>query len=427
MKSRQSKVQMCFLFKSPIKSFVIRFFCLFLVVQNSYAQDSNFKFEAPANEIGCMRHFKVNALGFDTVNAFLLAKFSEQLYPERLDLQLRMMKNEGKLPSDLVSTEELKKHPQVDNTNFKVAFQTRFEHYFYNLQSENEKTSWHFLERSHLDTTRLLWKKAVHGYDPECMVIGTSKMILIVFRGTDDIIDNRFAEWLGTDFNILKFPSDSIFNFAKIHKGFWKSFELIRDDLLATIDSLHPAGKQIWLSGHSLGGAMAILTGFYLEKTGYDVQGIYSFGGPKAIGDKVFSDIANQYLGKKIQRFEYSLDPVSILWAPGYKPVGQRNWFDNAGKGNYKLHTDCQERYLFHRPFEFRQRRLSSDDKKEASRINREMLCGRFSRLPYRLYHHNTQWTVKAAYTLIPMDLRIELPTPQDTFPFIYYGWKKGR
>jgi triacylglycerol lipase len=412
---------------AAIRTFSIYFFILFISLSTSFAQESNFKFDAPENEIGCMRHFRVNALGLDSVNAFLLAKFSEQLYPERLDLQLRMLKNNGELPSDLVSTDELKKYPQVDNSNFKVAFQTRFEHYFDTIVSNNEKTSWNFLEKSQLDTTRLLWKKAVHGYDPECMVIGNSQMILIVFRGTDDIRDNRFAEWIGTDFNIRKFQSDSVFNFAKLHKGFWKSFELIRDDLKNTIDNLNPEGKKIWLSGHSLGGAMAILSGLYLEKLGYDVQGVYSFSGPKAIGDNVFSEMANQSLGKKIQRFEYSLDPVSILWSPGYEPVGQRNWFDNAGKGNYKLYKECQERYFLHRPFEFRQRRFASDEKKEAARLIREMNCGRLTKLPYRLYHHNTQWTVKATYMLLPHELRQELPFPQDTYPFIYYGWSKGR
>jgi hypothetical protein len=227
-----------------IRTFSIYFFILFISLSTSFAQESNFKFDAPENEIGCMRHFRVNALGLDSVNAFLLAKFSEQLYPERLDLQLRMLKNKGELPSDLVSTDELKKYPQVDNSNFKVAFQTRFEHYFDTIAYNHEKTSWNFLEKSQLDTTRLLWKKAVHGYDPECMVIGTSKMILIVFRGTDDIRDNRFAEWIGTDFNIRKFQSDSVFNFAKLHKGFWKSFELIRDDLKKTIDNLNPEGNE---------------------------------------------------------------------------------------------------------------------------------------------------------------------------------------
>lgn len=386
-------------------------------------------FSFPPNENNCIKHFNRTTNGVAPVNAFLLAKMSELMYPERLDYQLRYLLNNSKPVTSLPSTEYIKTHPLIDNSNFRLAFESRFSHYFgiNTVDSSSSSASFYFLEKAKLDTVSFFGIKSINGYDPEIILIDYDDLVLILFRGTDDVTNVRFAEWKGTDFNLKKVYSDSILNHAKIHKGFWESFDLIKTDLLTLLEEIGAKNKSIWLSGHSLGGAMAILSGTYLQNSGYSVANIYTYASPRGIGDKNFAFLSDSLLPNRIHRFEYYLDPISIMKTPGYKDVGTRHWFDNATKSNYTFYQDCGERYFLKKPFEFSHRPFMSIEKQEISRINRECKNALITNLPSKFFYHNTQWYVYGTYGLIPNELKSELPNVDDSFPFIYYGWDKAK
>lgn len=376
----------------------------------------------PINEFRSMRFFNDTASGINGVNAFFLAKFTEQMYPERLDYQFRYIQNGSKVVNQLPSTDELKIHPLINNSNFEKAFELRFRHYF----EDTINCTFDFIHRFQFDTLKFLGIKSIKGYDPEVILINSPNRLLILYRGTDDIENNRFAEWKGTDFNFSKMKSDSVLNNAHIHEGFWKSFLLINKDLQAYLSTVDK-NKPIWLSGHSLGGAMAILTGVYLKNLGYNVANIYTFASPRTIGDETFCSLANTLLPNRINRFEYYLDPVCLLWMPGYAEIGNRHWFDHSFVGNYSFYPNEKERYLLKKPFEFRRHKYGSDKKQEVARIYREKNYGFIPGLPTKLYYHNTQWSVKACYKLVPDNLKSSLPAVEDSYPYIYYGWSKGK
>jgi hypothetical protein len=373
-----------------------------------------------------MRYFNSNATGIDPVNAFLLAKMNELMYPERLDYQIRYLQNNSKTLDSLPSTAYLKLHPLINNGNFKLAFEQRFGHYF-SKDSLSRDAEFYFIEKPVLDTINFLGIKSIKGYDPEIIVINHKDLLLILFRGTDDVNDNHRAEWRGADFSISKVKTDSILNNAKIHKGFWKSFDIVKDDLIQLLDSLGAKNKKIWISGHSLGGAMAILSGVYLQQCNYPITNIYTYAAPIAIGDENFATIGREILKDKIQRFEYYLDPVSMLRYPGYSTFGQRNWFDNATKSNYTFYPDCEEREIFYKTNEFRTKSLTTKEKQEIKRVKKEKLSSRIFKIPTKFFYHNTQWYVKGTYLLTPTELRPFLPRVDDSFPFIYYGWNQAK
>lgn len=397
----------------------------------SWAQLTNsitFDFPIPTNEINCMKQFNPKAIGVDPVNAFLLAKMTELMYPERLDYQLRYLQNDSKPVRSLPNTDWMKKYPHVTNTNFRAAFETRFQHYFaLNSDSSSYKVGFHYLEKFQFDTLHFLKIKSVNGYDPELIVVSTDSLILILFRGTDDVNNNRFAEWKGTDFNFSKVKSDSIFNEAMMHQGFYKSFELIKDELIDLLKSLDADKKSIWLSGHSLGGAMAIVTGVFLQQNKIPVDNIYVYACPRAIGDKTFSTLSDSILPNKIHRFEYYLDPVTILSVNGFSAIGKRYWFDNATRSNYSYYPECEERHLARKPLEYRRRPFAKVEKREFARVKREKLDLNMFDLPFKLFYHNTQWYVYATYNLIPEDKKPFLPKVDDSYPYIYYGWNRAK
>lgn len=394
--------------------------------QNSINTD--FQYPIPPNEVNCMKHFKKRVDGIDPVNAFLLAKMTELTYPERLDYQLRYLQNDSKPVRSIPSTSYLKQYPKVVNKNFRDAFEQRFSHYFQeNIDSLNKKAEFYYLERFKFDTLQFLGIQSVNGYDPELIIINTDSLILLLYRGTDDVNNNRFAEWKGTDFNFAKCQTDPVFNQAKVHKGFYKSFNLIRDDLDTLLNKLNAAKKSIWISGHSLGGSMAILTGIYLQQKGYPVENIYTYATPRALGDTKLASLCDSILPNKIHRFEYYLDPVTILWKSGFENIGKRYWFDNATKGNYAYYPECAERRFARIPLEYRRRPFANNEKREMARIKREQNDLNITDLPAKFFYHNTQWYVYATYKLISDSLKSELPKVDDSFPYIYYGWKKAK
>lgn len=394
-----------------------------LFSQDTPPLPTSFTFPVPAVEINCMQHFDKDAIGYNPTNAFILAKMSELMYPERLDYQLRYMQNNCQPLDSLESTEELKKYPLINNTNFNSAFSARFGHYF----QDSLSTDFRFLEKVKLDTVRVMGFKTILGYDPELSIISHGDLILLVFRGTDDVAGNIRAEWKGTDFNIRKTITDSSLNNALIHKGFWKSFEIIKDDLFKVLNELDAKNKSIWITGHSLGGAMAILSGAYLQANGFPITNIYTYAAPRAFGDTTFAQICAKSLPNKIHRFEYYLDPVAYISSKKYTPVGIRYWFDQQDLGSYKMYSGIEERHKSSTLFGYRKRRFSSVEKTEIARVNRAIYKRHHSRILKKFYHHNTQWYVKGCYQQLSSEQKLVLPLVDDSFPFIYYGWEEGK
>jgi len=63
----------------------------------------------------------------------------------------------------------------------------------------------------------------------------------------------------------------------KIHSGFHTTSEGIADDLLTRLDK----GYKVYVTGHSLGGASALVVSWYLDHANFDVAECITFGQPK--------------------------------------------------------------------------------------------------------------------------------------------------
>lgn len=428
-----------------------------LEAQQDSLNTFDFNFVPPQEEFNCMQHFNVDAEGVDPVNTFLLAKFSEMMYLERIDYQIRYLKNKQEPVDDIPYSEWLKEHPVVENDNFNKVFEKRFQHYFYDpasippkqeieelqnqtdLIASREKTEFDYCfwqdsvawaaenmpQFKFIHRTAYLNDKKWSSLDPELMIVSTKDLILIVFRGTDPVSrGDDWGEWVGTDFRIGLIRGGGNLVGTRLHKGFWQSFDLVRDEVIRTLDRMGAKNKKIWLTGHSLGGAMAILAGGYLKSEGYPVSNIYAYAAPRVVGDKKFSKKLDEMLPNRVQRFEYYLDPITLLWAPRYRHAGQRNWFDDGEYGDYKLYKNSKERYMHFWPFHFN--RYPFDKRKqEKMRVQKEMMNGFMPDLPFRFYYHNPQYYVKAAYKQLNEAQKAILPAVDDSFPYLY-GSAKG-
>lgn len=155
--------------------------------------------------------------------------------------------------------------------------------------------------------------------DTQFFVVSTGNDIFISFRGTQtDNTTGIINDWkTNLKFNQVWFDK---YGKGKVHEGFFNRFKSSWshiEDFLKKNSSEHNS-KNIWLTGHSLGGAIATITlaalyyeDLFKELGNYNIGGLYTYGQPK-VGNSAF---CNQFKGitDRIVRVENCNDPVAIL------------------------------------------------------------------------------------------------------------------
>jgi len=115
-----------------------------------------------------------------------------------------------------------------------------------------------------------------HGTNGYCCTVGD--VAVIAFRGTDSLDD-----WLHTNFRVEMVEC----GLGMSHKGFVNAARGVLQDVLYFLNATKP--KHIHLVGHSLGGALAVITAQRLlgQAIPADMMTVTTFGCPR-IGDETF-------------------------------------------------------------------------------------------------------------------------------------------
>lgn len=156
-------------------------------------------------------------------------------------------------------------------------------------------------------------------------VVAGPDIIVVAFRGTENLLDwwtNMNAGW-----RVLQ-------GGVKVHTGFFRAYHPIRDVLFAKLRQLlKDKPRPIYVTGHSLGGALALMA--TAELANHDeaevrdsVAACYTFGCPKA-GDRSF----DQYVKVPLYRVTNGVDLIPAVPPPftGYKHVGDTRYFGKRG------------------------------------------------------------------------------------------------
>jgi len=107
-------------------------------------------------------------------------------------------------------------------------------------------------------------------------VIENRGVTIIIFRGTN----NRENIITDLDFRVIEDEKLDV----ELHRGFRYATEKLYNEIIKKYE----LEQTIYLTGHSLGGAIAQIMGLWFEEDGYEVQ-IYTFGSPK-ISNTDFGD-----------------------------------------------------------------------------------------------------------------------------------------
>ncbi len=141
---------------------------------------------------------------------------------------------------------------------------------------------------------------------------GTS---VIVFRGTDDASD-----WItNLETTTQRTPH------GRVHRGFSKAYRSLSSQLQELLQRQSP-DQKLWVTGHSLGGALAVLCAYDLvEKQGRPVSGLITFGQPM-VARRDFAAHLDEILQG---RYAYLVNEADVIprIPPNYRHCGSLVWY----------------------------------------------------------------------------------------------------
>ena len=122
------------------------------------------------------------------------------------------------------------------------------------------------------------------------------------------------------------------FPFGKVHLGFLRALNAVWKDIKKVLKREQESSKPLFVTGHSLGGALANLAvAWIINERLIKTNGLYTYGQPR-VGDKEFADKFDSVFKSRTFRFQNNEDAVPLVpWASGYKHVGHCMYFDTFG------------------------------------------------------------------------------------------------
>ncbi|MFC8828115.1 lipase family protein [Streptomyces sp. NPDC057137] len=190
---------------------------------------------------------------------------------------------------------------------------------------EAQATPWGFDEVRHFESTHRL---PFPIEDTQAYVMAGDRMIVAGFRGTEVL---KIYDWL-TDVNTPPVPGPG--NKGFVHYGFHQALQSVYPRIRDTIQELRTDGQSVWFTGHSLGGALAMLAGarWYFEEPRLLPDGVYTFGQPRTC-ERFLAGLHNKAFKDRCYRFVNNNDIVPHLPPePAFTHVDSLRYFDADGR-----------------------------------------------------------------------------------------------
>ncbi len=163
--------------------------------------------------------------------------------------------------------------------------------------------------------------------DTQGFMAANDELVVIAFRGSSSVRD-----WI-TDLDARK--RELFFLDVEIHEGFAAAYQSVKAEILAFLLAQH--GKPIIITGHSLGGALAMLCAFDVHGLAH-LHNVYTFGQPRC-GDARFAECYNAELQLLTFRLVNNLDIVPRLPGAllGFRHAGTEVFLDALGESHFDL------------------------------------------------------------------------------------------
>ena len=183
--------------------------------------------------------------------------------------------------------------------------------------------------KKNIEFLRMKLEKIYDKEDTQAILVSNKDFLVLAFRGTET---NSIKD-IKTDLKakLIHHKTNSQTK-GKVHAGFSKAFEQIAADIQKNLAEKKYQEKSLFITGHSLGGALATVAMKRLSHRA-GISACYTFGSPR-IANK------NWIVGIKtpIYRLVNAADPVPMLPPSffGYFHCGNMRYLTNCAKGKYE-------------------------------------------------------------------------------------------
>jgi triacylglycerol lipase len=163
--------------------------------------------------------------------------------------------------------------------------------------------------------------------DTQAYTMASDHMIITAFRGTEPA---QIRDWL-SDSSTPPWPGPGGKGF--IHYGFGEALESVFPEVKAAITEFRNNDQTIWFTGHSLGGALAMLAAarLYFEEPHLLADGVYTFGQPRTC-DRILARAYDKVFTDRTYRFINNNDIVTQLPPePAFHHVKTTRYIDSNG------------------------------------------------------------------------------------------------
>jgi Caspase domain/Lipase (class 3) len=145
------------------------------------------------------------------------------------------------------------------------------------------------------------------------IVCSSETVVVVGFRGTAQL-----ADWaINVDERRAKVAD------GEIHLGFYEAMKSLYADMLAEAKAQGAGQKAVWVTGHSLGGAMAVAFAYESSSKGdLSIDSLITFGQPLLL-NRPLAEYMNSHFESRFRRFVNGSDIVTRL-IPTFHHAGSR-------------------------------------------------------------------------------------------------------
>jgi triacylglycerol lipase len=167
--------------------------------------------------------------------------------------------------------------------------------------------------------------------DTDLYVAHNDRHVVVAFRGTESGLrrgetdfTHIFIDIVATDGRFKPTPFAGDPRKGKVHGGWQRGVERVWGTLRPRLEHLRDGRREVWFTGHSLGGALAtIAAAKAAEIAGFDLRGLYTIGSPR-VGDATFKAHFDGLLRDRYRmeyyRFVHRQDLVTTVPPPPLFP-----------------------------------------------------------------------------------------------------------
>jgi len=151
-------------------------------------------------------------------------------------------------------------------------------------------------------------------------VVSGEDVTVIVFRGTDF---TEVSDWLA---NIGRSATDT--PHGAVHSGFFNAYQSMKGQVDAILEERD--ASHLWVTGHSLGGALALMCAYDLEANeDRQLDGLITFGQPMAARQE-FAEYVDDLMIGRYARF-VNRDDIVPRVPPSHVACGSLVWITDSG------------------------------------------------------------------------------------------------